>query len=236
VFVHGWSCDRSYWREQLEHFAVTNRVVAIDLAGHGESGLNREEWTIAAFGEDVAAVVNGLGLEQVVLVGHSMGASVIVEATRRASDRVMGLVVVDDFIDLDAPMTTDQIEGLVAPFYDDFSGTTRGFVTAAMFVPESDPALVEWIAEDMASAPPNVGMGAVTSLLQWYGEHADQALSEVDVPIRAINSDMHPMNFAAAEKYGIEVTLMSGVGHFVMMEDPGTFNSLLSEAIADFER
>ena len=72
VFVHGWSCDRSYWERQVGHFAHQYQVVAIDLAGHGESGLNRQAWTMPAFGEDVVVVVEKLGLEQVVLIGHSM--------------------------------------------------------------------------------------------------------------------------------------------------------------------
>src|SRR5678815_2468104 len=55
VFVHGWSCNRSYWREQLQPFSKQFKVVAVDLAGHGESGLGRTSWTIAAFGGDVAA-------------------------------------------------------------------------------------------------------------------------------------------------------------------------------------
>ncbi|MDX1450575.1 MAG: alpha/beta hydrolase, partial [Acidimicrobiia bacterium] len=77
VFVHGWSCDRRYWREQLEPFSHEYRVVAIDLAGHGDSGSGRQEPTIRSFGADVAAVVRELGLERVVLIGHSMGGDVI---------------------------------------------------------------------------------------------------------------------------------------------------------------
>jgi pimeloyl-ACP methyl ester carboxylesterase len=45
---------------------------------------------------------------------------------------------------------------------------------------------------------------------------------------------MKPTNVEALERYGIEVVLMSGVGHIVMMEDPETFNALISEAISDF--
>src|SRR5882762_1994438 len=73
VFVHGWSCDRNYWKGQLEPFAEQFKVVAIDLAGHGESELGRKAWTIGAFGADVAAVVKALGLQHVILIGHSMG-------------------------------------------------------------------------------------------------------------------------------------------------------------------
>jgi pimeloyl-ACP methyl ester carboxylesterase len=97
VFVHGWTCDRSYWEQQMGHFAQQHQVVAINLAGHGDSGLSRKAWTIPAFGEDVVAVVEKLGLEQVVLIGHYMGGPVIIEAARRMPDRVVGLVGADTY-------------------------------------------------------------------------------------------------------------------------------------------
>src|SRR5262245_57460546 len=61
VLVHGWSCDRSYWKEQIEYLSPQYQLVLIDLAGHGESGLGRKDYTMAAFGADVAAVVDSLG-------------------------------------------------------------------------------------------------------------------------------------------------------------------------------
>jgi pimeloyl-ACP methyl ester carboxylesterase len=77
VLVHGWSCDRTYWNAQLESLSRDFTVVTVDLAGHGESECGREAWSIAAFGYDVALVVALNGLEDVVLVGHSMGGDVI---------------------------------------------------------------------------------------------------------------------------------------------------------------
>mgnify|MGYP001597132606 CR=1 FL=1 len=72
-------------------------MVRIDLAGHGESGRERKDSTIAAFGGDVAAVVEKLGLKKVILIGHSMGGPASVEAARRLGDRVTGVVGVDSF-------------------------------------------------------------------------------------------------------------------------------------------
>ena len=63
-------------------------MLAIDLAGHGDSGLNRKEWTIEAFDEDVVAVVSKFNLAQVVLIGHSWGGGVIIEASRRMPNNV----------------------------------------------------------------------------------------------------------------------------------------------------
>jgi len=76
VFIHGLNCDRSYWSAQLPVFATTNHMVAIDLAGHGDSGVNRENWAMTNFGADAAAVAHALQLEDIVLVGHSMGGQI----------------------------------------------------------------------------------------------------------------------------------------------------------------
>ena len=67
VFVHGWSCDKSYWKEQVPFFSEKYRVVTIDLAGHGDSGADRTDWSIPAFGQDVASVIKALNLKRVIL-------------------------------------------------------------------------------------------------------------------------------------------------------------------------
>lgn len=77
LFVHGWYCDQSYRNAQVNHFAPQYKVVTIDLAGHGKSGLDRKTWTMEAFGDDVMAVVKELDLDRVVLIGHSIGGHVI---------------------------------------------------------------------------------------------------------------------------------------------------------------
>jgi len=88
----------------------------------------------------------------------------------------------------------------------------------------------------MSSAAAEVGIGAGGNSLLWPAEHSARAFNEITVSIRAINSDMQPTNLEAAEQLGMEVVFMSGVGHFVMMEDPKTFNTLLADAVADFSR
>src|ERR1700694_1615371 len=80
VFVHGWSCDRNYWRHQMDAFQGQYRVIALDLAGHGASGKGRTAWNIPNFANDVAAVVRAVDAKNVVLIGHSLGGPVVVEA------------------------------------------------------------------------------------------------------------------------------------------------------------
>jgi pimeloyl-ACP methyl ester carboxylesterase len=235
VFVHGWSCDRSYWDAQVPFFSERHRMVTIDLAGHGESGIGRAAWSIEAFSQDVATVVTALGLEEVVLVGHSMGGAVVAEAARLLGDRVKVVVGVDTFHDLSERWTEEVMENWLSSFRPDFAARTRDFVRG-MFVATSDSALVEHVATDMASAPPEVGIGSIAGYFDWWNDEADVTFGELRVPLRVINSNINPTNVDAGRTYvaSFDAVLMSGVGHFVMMEDPDSFNRLLQEIIEEF--
>jgi pimeloyl-ACP methyl ester carboxylesterase len=235
VFIHGWCCDRTYWEAQLPYFAQKYKVVTIDLAGHGESGLDRKEWTMGAFGEDVVAVVDKLNLDQVVLVGHSMGGFVILEAARRIPQLVIGLTGIDTLQNFEDKVTQEQIDEMLTPLRSNFVEFSRNFVSS-MFTPNSDPALVEKIANDMSSAPPVVGIGALEGYIDFQNNEIIQVLKEVKTPITCINSDKYPTNVEANQRYApsFKALIMSGVGHFNMMEDPETFNRLLEETIQEF--
>jgi pimeloyl-ACP methyl ester carboxylesterase len=232
VFVHGWSCDRSYWREQMTAFAGRHLVVALDLAGHGESGTGRHAWTMPAFGEDTVAVVEQLRLERVVLVGHSMGGDVVTEAALRLGDRVVGVVWVDTYPTLDALTTTEELEAFAEPFRRDFSGHTRQFVRG-MFPPTADPALVEWVVEDMAAAPTDVTLDAAVHA--WGNDGpAIAALERLTVPVVQIRPDDGPTDVESLARHGVGTVILHGVGHFPMLEDPPQFDEALRRVIDGF--
>jgi pimeloyl-ACP methyl ester carboxylesterase len=234
VFVHGWSCDRTYWREQVPHFAGSHRVVSIDLGGHGESGTGREEWTMAAFGADVAAVLEHADLRGAVLVGHSMGGPVILEAARLAPGRVAALVPVDTLQDVEDPVDPGQLDALVAGLRADFAATTNAFVRS-MFSPTAAPALVDRIARDMSAAPPAVGISALANT---FRHDTAAALAAVTVPVRLINADKWPTDLEAARRHkaDVELAVMPGVGHFLMAEEPDEFNRWLERAVRELTR
>ena len=235
VFVHGWCCDRTYWHRQIEHFAPSAAqspyaIVTLDLAGHGESGRNRDVWTIPAFGQDVVAVIQQLDLTHTVLIGHSMGGPVIVEAARQMPQRVIGLIGADTLLNPERQRMPEFIAAQLAPLQQDFVEATRAMVRREMFVPTSDAAWAERIATAMAAAPPHVGLGAMTALLNHDPElHA--GLAELRVPFVLINSDYHQTHLDATQRQGMTVELMAGVGHFVMQEDAATFNRLVESAV-----
>jgi pimeloyl-ACP methyl ester carboxylesterase len=230
VFVHGWCCNRRFWDPQVEHFASHYTVVCLDVGGHGASGRDRTQWTVPACGQDIVAVVKQQGLEQVVLIGHSMGGSWIVEAARHLPSTVIGVVGVDAWPNTEQSPPPAQVAEMMAPFRTNFVDAMRAFAQS-LFVPTSNPALVEHAVATMSATPPHIAIGVREAVLE--NVPALQAgFREITAPkILIYAENWRPPNMAAMQRWGIKVVPMSGVGHFVMMEDPQTFNRLLEEAV-----
>lgn len=234
VFIHGGGGNRSHWDRQVAHFVEQHKVVTIDLAGHGDSGFDRAAWTMSAFGEDVVAVVDKLGLDQIVLIGHSMGGAVILETARRMPQHVIGLVGIDNFKNVERSLTQEQIDKILAPFRANFSVATSN-VIRRLFTSTADSSLIKKILADISAIHTE---GLLAALEEFYKYDFTQALHEVRAPIRCINSDKSHSDVEAGQRHTLsfKVVLMSGVGHFVMMEDPETFNRLLEEIVNEFEK
>lgn len=235
VFVHGWSCDGSYWEPQCRHFAPRHRVVVLDLAGHGASETGREKWTMAAFAEDVRAVVATLGLTDVVLIGHSMSGGVIAEAALLMPDRVRGLVGIDNLQNPNLVLTEEQMDGFMKHFSSDFPRMTDNWVRT-MFPPDADSALVGRVAHGMASAPPERALAILRQAFVWMVQDARMTLERLAVPLHCINSDATPTDTTAMAELvdGYRLHLMPDTGHFPHLVQPDVFNEELAAALAAF--
>jgi pimeloyl-ACP methyl ester carboxylesterase len=236
VLVHGWLGNRTYWAQQIEALAERYHVIALDLAGHGDSGSGRSDWTLEAFGDDVVAVVDEVGSAEAALVGHSMGGDAIVFAARQLGNRVAGLVWVDAFRSLgrEIPSPPDAVEAFVAPFRDDFAGSVDRFARG-MFPSSADAELVDRIAADMSAGSVEVGIGSIRYALNREPPIL-KALPHISAPKVAINPDIAPTDTGSLREYGFEPKVLENVGHFLMLEDPTQFNPVLVDALRSFDR
>lgn len=234
VFIHGWMCDQTFWEAQVDGFRESNTVVTIDLPGHGLSGTEREAWSVLAFGADVQAVVENLDLSEAVLIGHSMGGPVALEAARLMPEQVIGVVAVDALHDADLEWDPDQTKALVTAFERDFVGTCGQFV-ASMFPEGADPLLIEQVNDAMCDGVPEIGV----ALMRDFGDYKlGPALEAVGIPVRYLSCDKWPTNVEANRKYqpNFDGMVMEGVGHFLMMEKPEEFNELLKQLVTNLDQ
>src|SRR3984957_1901799 len=94
VFVHGFACAHSDWDAQVAHLSPRHQTIAVDLRGHGASPGDAAECSVERYGADVAEVMRALALPPAVLVGHSMGCRVAIEAALQAPAQTSGLILV----------------------------------------------------------------------------------------------------------------------------------------------
>ena len=229
VLIHGWCCNRTHWRAQVAPLARRGRVVALDLAGHGESSSARTDWTTAAFGADVAAVVDDIGATEVILVGHSMGADVALEAARVLPDRVRGIVWIDQYTQLSHFMGEAEVAARVAPFRADFAATARAFVRR-LFAPDADPALVARVSEEIASTPETMARAALGATWN-HARNVPALLRELRLPVVAINARDPGADLASLQAHGVAVLDFPEAGHFPMLEKPAAFTARLATAL-----
>lgn len=236
VFVHGWSNNRSIWDAQVSHFAEKYKVVAVDLAGFGESGNNRDAWTIEAFGADVAGVINKLDLDQVVLVGFSMGGPVVIETANQESGRVIGVVLVDNLHNIDMKYPPQMAAHMDSIMMDLVTNPTVEKMVAGGFVKRKPEKFFEQAVSMLNSASKVGWRESLINTLRWHNEDQAESLERIRVPIIAINSDRMPTNVEAFRKVvpTFQAKIIPGVGHVVMWDAPEEFNRLLEESIREF--
>ena len=229
VFVHGFACDHADWRFQTDFFSKTNEVVACDLRGHGATPGRPQECSIEHYGGDVAALVNNLELESCVLVGHSMGCRVVLEAARLLPKRVAGVVLIDGSR---VPAEPPPIENYAAfaenLFRQMFFKTTkeseaivaRAVRTSAPFGAELWPRMARW---DLTSLEPTLAaIHAPMLAIQSTTRGADLKRS----PMKPGESNAW---LDLLKSRGARVEIVPDTGHFTQLERPERVNQLIAE-------
>jgi pimeloyl-ACP methyl ester carboxylesterase len=230
LFIHGGLADRSFWDGQHSPFSPNLKVIALDLAGHGESGRDRTKWGIAEFAHDVFAVLDAERVSHAILIGNSLGGAVAIEAALLAGTRARGVIGVDTFHDMgrliDARWATEQADA----WRRDFDGQLNAML-GALFHPDAAPSLVAGVRRRMSRIPPEV-VGAMFTSFAGYDTAA--FARQLRVPVRCINGDLFPTNTPAIRQIltDFDAVVLPHTGHFPMLERPDEFNRRLAETLA----
>lgn len=235
LFVHGWCIDQTYWSEQVEALSSEYRVVTIDLPGFGKSGTNREKWSIEAYGEDVNAVIEQLGLNNVILIGHSMAGDVILESALK-NTKVISLIGVDNFKDVGIEFNDDlkaEINFFMDMLKSNFSEVVPAYAEGNLFHPNTDSLVKARVIKDFMNSDSTIAALSLEALYEYALIEARQ-LSRLKQKIYLINSDDTPTNTAGLDNTGAdyEIIGINSVGHYPMLEKPEKFNTLLKQVIA----
>lgn len=234
LFVHGWNLNKSYWTAQIENFSGNNRIIAIDLPGFGDSSFSNESYSIDAYAAALRSMIDQLDLKNVVLIGHSMGGRVVLEAAQQ-NDRVIALVGVDNFKDSGQVLTEElqaEVDGWLDWLRQDFSTNSPFYASQNLLHEETDSLVRNRIISDYASANADQSISSLQAYLSYpYAE--SERLSNLNIPLYLLSSDSSPVDTLSLDQTGLEYKVfeIGKTGHFPMVERPEVFNQHFDEIL-----
>jgi len=245
VFVHGFACSHEDWGLQFDFFKQTREVVACDLRGHGQTPGRPQECTIENFGGDVAALIAVLDLEKPVLIGHSMGCRVVLEAASLAPELVGGLVLIDGSRTGSGDPGAAETAARAAVDKAGYAAFAENLFRQMFFTPS---ALADAIVARALKQSAGFGPMLWPAMARWDAARMDAALATVKVPVLAIqsttrNAEMKRSMLKAGEsspyldllRKGLKnarIEVIPDVGHFTQLEAAERVNRLISDFAA----
>jgi pimeloyl-ACP methyl ester carboxylesterase len=227
VFVHGWTCDLSFWAQQVDAFPG-RLTVAIDLPGHGGSDKPEVSYTADLYARAINAVLEAEKIPRAVLVGHSMGTPAIRQFYRLYPGKTLALVAVDG--SFRSGGTPEQFKALAARYSRDNYRQAVAAAVDTMFSPQAPAGLRSAVKDVMTRTPRHV----VVSALEGMGESSIWAPDPIAVPLLVVlaKSPYWSGDYEAFVRHlapQVDYHVLDGVDHFLMLEAPGTFNGILSD-------
>jgi pimeloyl-ACP methyl ester carboxylesterase len=234
VLVHGWGCDHTSLAAQAEFFSKSHRVVSVDLRGHGKSDAPDQDYTMAVFADDLAWLCQKLGLIKPIVIGHSMGGSIVLELAARHLNVPGSIVLLNTFVFV--PQTILDMQNMVLGGIkgSDHVGAYRES-TSRLFIPTDDVPKKECFLASHPRAPQHVLTSAfVNHVTQYDGTSAATGCRVPVAHIGDVTTAISHSDLAHFQELTPQLTLALtlGTGHFAPLIVPDQINAMLARFVA----
>jgi pimeloyl-ACP methyl ester carboxylesterase len=236
LFIHGYPLDRTIWRDQVRALDGFCRI-APDLRGMGQSDAPDLGYSMSIYADDLAAILDALGIDDVVLCGLSMGGYVALEFLRQRRSRVRGLVLMDTRADADAPEVRRGRDLAATMAKERGAAAIADSMLPKMLAPATlgrRPDIGEALRTLMSSAPVAGVVGALTAMRD--RQSSESLLGTLnDVPTLVVVGEADavtsPDQARAMAKAipGARLAVIPGAGHLPPLEQPEATNDRLRE-------
>jgi pimeloyl-ACP methyl ester carboxylesterase len=244
VFVHGFACAHGDWDAQVAHLSPRHRTVAVDLRGHGISPGTVEDCSVERYGADVAEVMRTLALPPAVVVGHSMGCRVAIEAALQAPRETAAVILVDG-----SQFAATQESMLVERFAtaDGYNTLTRAMFND-MFNARSDKTVAEAVVERALHFPMPFGERLMIDMARYDVGRLAGSLASVRVPVMALQTTARNargertslregqtspyLDMLRANVPSARVEVIPDTGHFPQIDESARTNALIEDFLA----
>jgi pimeloyl-ACP methyl ester carboxylesterase len=237
-FIHGWNLNLGYWDGIVDHLKPRYRIVAMDLAGHGNSGKDRISWTAESFARDIIGIIAKEKLSNVILVGHSLGGELALGVYELNPDGVIAIIGVDNFKDVSfgiTPAFREEFKEYMAKFKRNYPEMADAF--ARENIRTTNREQINRIVKDYRDADPKIALAVFKNMVPRY-ESDKMLLKKLPFKLRIIASDYEPYNENALKQYcgaGYSIDWIREAGHFPMVEQPEQFANVMDKVLADIK-
>lgn len=234
VFLHYWGGSSRTWRHVTSALTPAFRTIALDQRGWGRSDKPPAGYTLSTLADDAQGLIERLGLDHYILVGHSMGGKVAQLLASRQSPGLAGLVLVAPSppSPMDVPLVVRQSMVNAYDSRESILATVQQVLAAGPLYPDD----LETIVEDSLQ-------GAPAAKTAWPLNASQEDISEqaatIRVPTLVISGERDQVDPPAVLQHALmtriphaSLHILPGVGHLSPFEAPGT----LAELIRNFAR
>jgi len=233
VFVHSLGGNAQQWSMQIKHLREKRRAVAFDLPGHGLSDPpSNGDYLAETLAEDIDIVARSLNLDQFVLVGHSLGASISIAYAGENPHRVKGLLLVDPSGDGRA-LPREIIDPFLAALQSTDYSHTIGDYWRTLLV-GSGQRVTERVMKDLYATPSDVVAAAFrdgllfdpVTMLQRYSGPKLSVISHLNDAPFSLHNLVSDLPFIK----------ISGTGHWLQMDRPEEFNRIMDQFLSPLDK
>ncbi|MBP6672063.1 MAG: alpha/beta fold hydrolase [Bacteroidetes bacterium] len=242
IFIHGFPFSHKMWNfpgGQVEALTATNRVVAYDLRGHGESEVGTGHYAIELFVDDLFLLMDHLNIPKAVLCGLSMGGYIALRAVERNPDRIAGLVLADTKSEADSnEAKIKRANGIKFVQSNGMKYYAQDYVKIVFAPPafEGKAESVKMIQSIVERTAPTAIFGTLLALAG--RTDTTNSLQNIKCPVLIMVGEKDNVTPVAASQImkdkipGAEMVIIPGAGHVSNMENPAEFNKHLTAFLA----
>jgi pimeloyl-ACP methyl ester carboxylesterase len=235
VFAHGFFMDRSMFEPQVAALRDRYRVISYDERGHGEAADDPDPYTYWDLADDLAGLLDHLGIEKAVVGGMSQGGFISLRFALRYPQRAIGLVLLDTQAGVELEEKRGEYDAMRSVWEEDGPSELMGSMVAAIIL-GSYPGNPAWVAKWILRYPEGLGQ-AYTTLME--RDDITERLAEITAPALVVHGDEDaaiPMERAEALCAGLSgcagVVVVAGGSHSANLNRPEAVNAAITGFLA----
>jgi pimeloyl-ACP methyl ester carboxylesterase len=242
LMIHGFPLDSRMWNAQLRGLSSAVRVIAPDLRGCGTSEVSPGPYSMNLYADDMAGLLDYLGVKQAVVAGLSMGGYIAFALWRRHPGRVRALVLADTRAEPDSPQARANRDAAAARVQEIGPAAYAEEMLPRLLAPVNmeNPRVKNRALEIMIAQPAAGLVGALRGMRD--RPDSRPTLPAITVPVLALvgeNDVLTPPGDAAAMTAaiaGARRVVVPRAGHLSPLENPRSVNTALRRFIEDLQR